>query len=64
MKLYDYFCQCTRKNGIVVGAVEKDMKGPLFPTIAVHSQNEEYARHQTFIPFDTSSAYTMCILTI
>ncbi|XP_022949103.1 ran-binding protein M homolog [Cucurbita moschata] len=29
------------KNGIVVGAVEKDMKGPLFPTIAVHSQNEE-----------------------
>ncbi|XP_022155235.1 ran-binding protein 10 [Momordica charantia] len=29
------------KNGIIVGAVEKDMKGPLFPTIAVHSQNEE-----------------------
>ncbi|KAG6643662.1 ran-binding protein M homolog isoform X2 [Carya illinoinensis] len=29
------------KNGAVVGAVYKDMKGPLFPTIAVHSQNEE-----------------------
>ncbi|KAF3445446.1 hypothetical protein FNV43_RR10622 [Rhamnella rubrinervis] len=29
------------KNGAVVGAVDKDMKGPLFPTIAVHSQNEE-----------------------
>jgi len=30
------------KNGQVVGPVSKDMKGPLFPTIAVHSQNEEY----------------------
>lgn len=30
------------KNGAVVGAVYKDVKGPLFPTIAVHSQNEEY----------------------
>ncbi|QHO56077.1 ran-binding protein M homolog [Arachis stenosperma] len=29
------------KNGQVVGTVYKDMKGPLFPTIAVHSQNEE-----------------------
>lgn len=29
------------KNGVVVGAVYKDVKGPLFPTIAVHSQNEE-----------------------
>ncbi|XP_048331530.1 ran-binding protein M homolog isoform X1 [Ziziphus jujuba] len=29
------------KNGAVVGKVNKDMKGPLFPTIAVHSQNEE-----------------------
>ncbi|CAN6543085.1 unnamed protein product [Malus baccata var. baccata] len=29
------------KNGAVVGTVPKDMKGPLFPTIAVHSQNEE-----------------------
>jgi len=29
------------KNGAVVGAVYKDVKGPLFPTIAVHSQNEE-----------------------
>ncbi|GAV87328.1 SPRY domain-containing protein/CLTH domain-containing protein [Cephalotus follicularis] len=29
------------KNGQIVGKVHKDMKGPLFPTIAVHSQNEE-----------------------
>ncbi|KAB2620512.1 ran-binding protein 10-like [Pyrus ussuriensis x Pyrus communis] len=32
------------KNGAVVGTLPKDMKdmkGPLFPTIAVHSQNEE-----------------------
>ncbi|KAF7824994.1 pentatricopeptide repeat-containing protein [Senna tora] len=32
---------CLSKNGQVVGTVYKDMKGPLFPTIAVHSQNEE-----------------------
>lgn len=40
-----------RKNGAVVGAVYKDMKGPLFPTIAVHSQNEEYvfSRQASFI---------------
>ena len=30
------------KNGQVVGSIYKDMKGPLFPTIVVHSQNEEY----------------------
>ncbi|CAK7344863.1 unnamed protein product [Dovyalis caffra] len=30
------------KNGELVGAVYKDMKGLLFPTVAVHSQNEEY----------------------
>ncbi|KAF9661594.1 hypothetical protein SADUNF_Sadunf19G0085000 [Salix dunnii] len=29
------------KNGDIVGAVYKNMKGPLFPTVAVHSQNEE-----------------------
>lgn len=29
------------KNGTIVGAVFKDVKGPLFPTVAVHSQNEE-----------------------
>ncbi|XP_027091706.2 ran-binding protein M homolog isoform X1 [Coffea eugenioides] len=29
------------KNGKVVGTVAKDVKGPLFPTVAVHSQNEE-----------------------
>uniref|UniRef100_A0A6N2MAI2 B30.2/SPRY domain-containing protein n=1 Tax=Salix viminalis TaxID=40686 RepID=A0A6N2MAI2_SALVM len=30
------------KNGAVVGAVYKDIKGLLLPTVAVHSQNEEY----------------------
>ncbi|GMP47851.1 hypothetical protein CsSME_00015415 [Camellia sinensis var. sinensis] len=30
------------KNGEVVGTVSNDVKGPLFPTIAVHSQYEEY----------------------
>lgn len=30
------------KNGHVVGTVYKDVKSQLFPTIAVHSQNEEY----------------------
>ncbi|CAJ2655369.1 unnamed protein product [Trifolium pratense] len=29
------------KNGQVVGSVYKDMQGPLYPTVAVHSQNEE-----------------------
>eukprot|EP00258_Populus_trichocarpa_P022723 XP_024438742.1 ran-binding protein M homolog [Populus trichocarpa] len=29
------------KNGALVRAVYKDMKGLLFPTVAVHSQNEE-----------------------
>lgn len=29
------------KNGTIVGTVFKDVKGPLFPTVAVHSQNEE-----------------------
>ncbi|XP_057974667.1 ran-binding protein M homolog [Malania oleifera] len=31
------------KNGVVVGTTFKDVKGPLFPTVAVHSQNEEVA---------------------
>lgn len=30
-------------NGTLVGTVSKYIKGPLFPTVAVHSQNEEYA---------------------
>eukprot|EP00268_Persea_americana_P025737 TRINITY_DN2508_c1_g1_i4.p1 TRINITY_DN2508_c1_g1~~TRINITY_DN2508_c1_g1_i4.p1 ORF type:complete len:457 (+),score=83.31 TRINITY_DN2508_c1_g1_i4:380-1750(+) len=29
------------KNGELVGAINKEVKGDLFPTIAVHSQNEE-----------------------
>ncbi|KAL0437929.1 UNVERIFIED_CONTAM: Ran-binding protein M [Sesamum latifolium] len=29
------------KNGVVVGSVYKDVKGPVIPTVAVHSQNEE-----------------------
>ncbi|URE41785.1 SPRY [Musa troglodytarum] len=31
------------KNAKLVGTVPKDIKGPLYPSIAVHSQNEEYA---------------------
>lgn len=30
-----------RKNGNIVGSFPKEIKGALFPTIAVHSQNEE-----------------------
>uniref|UniRef100_A0A2P2LW60 B30.2/SPRY domain-containing protein n=1 Tax=Rhizophora mucronata TaxID=61149 RepID=A0A2P2LW60_RHIMU len=29
------------KNGAIIGTICKDIKGPLFPTVAVHSQNEE-----------------------
>ncbi|GAB2271919.1 hypothetical protein Dimus_006747 [Dionaea muscipula] len=29
------------KNGVIIGAVCKDVKGPLFPTVSVHSPNEE-----------------------
>ncbi|KAM3227381.1 hypothetical protein ACQJBY_059276 [Aegilops geniculata] len=29
------------KNGSLIGAFPKDIKGPLYPTIAVHSQDEE-----------------------
>ncbi|XP_051139589.1 ran-binding protein M homolog [Andrographis paniculata] len=29
------------KNGAVVGSVIKDVRGPVYPTVAVHSQNEE-----------------------
>lgn len=36
------------KNGALVGRVCKDIKGPLFPTFAVHSQIEEYAYLQQF----------------
>lgn len=35
-------CADFSKNGAVVGGVYKEIKGPLFPTVAVHSQNEEY----------------------
>ena len=35
-------CADNSKNGAVVGAVYKDIKGLLLPTVAVHSQNEEY----------------------
>ncbi|KAH6759355.1 SPla/RYanodine receptor domain-containing protein [Perilla frutescens var. frutescens] len=29
------------KNGVLVGSVYKDVKGSVFPTVAVHSKNEE-----------------------
>ncbi|KAM1075133.1 hypothetical protein ACFX2H_019770 [Malus domestica] len=54
------------KNGAVVGTVPKDMKGPLFPTIAVHSQNEEV--HVNFgqqpFAFDLKARYTFHCLSI
>ena len=36
------------KNGQLVSSIYKDMKGTLFPTIAVHSQNEEYVHIHHF----------------
>ncbi|RXH92436.1 hypothetical protein DVH24_033332 [Malus domestica] len=55
------------KNGAVVGTVPKDIKGPLFPTIAVHSQNEEivrsyllhYGYEDTLNSFDMASKSTV-----
>lgn len=32
-----------RKNGKLVGNVRLDIKGPLYPLVALHSPNEEYA---------------------
>lgn len=40
--LYFAFHVYGRKNGAVVGTAYKELKVSLFPTIAVHSQNEEY----------------------
>ncbi|KAK3006090.1 hypothetical protein RJ639_016534 [Escallonia herrerae] len=42
------------KNGAVVGTVYKDVKGRLFPTIAVHSQNEEFklAKDDALVDFE------------
>lgn len=39
------------KNGKLVGTVYKDVKGPLFPTIAVHSKNEEVNVNFGKLPF-------------
>ncbi|PPD87054.1 hypothetical protein GOBAR_DD15998 [Gossypium barbadense] len=57
------------KNGVLVGTVckEKEMKGRLFPTIAVHSQNEElvcsyllhYGYEDTLSSFDLASKSTI-----
>ncbi|KAK2978549.1 hypothetical protein RJ640_009508 [Escallonia rubra] len=42
------------KNGAVVGTVYKDVKGRLFPTISVHSQNEEFklAKDDALVDFE------------
>ncbi|XP_050207950.1 ran-binding protein M homolog [Mercurialis annua] len=42
------------KNGVLVGAIHKDIKGPLFPTVAVHSLNEEIEVNfgQKYFAFD------------
>ncbi|RZC62677.1 hypothetical protein C5167_024420 [Papaver somniferum] len=42
------------KNGELIGTVYKDVKGPLYPTIAVHSQNEEYACFPLLIDLSSS----------
>lgn len=42
--LFSFVFSFNRKNKAVVGTVYKDMKGPLFPTVSVHSQNEEYVK--------------------
>ncbi|KAM7515252.1 hypothetical protein LguiA_004835 [Lonicera macranthoides] len=44
------------KNGAVVGTVYKDVKGRLFPTVAVHSQNEESHRYgvQDFVLYEVA----------
>ncbi|MFQ6625600.1 hypothetical protein Gotur_004567 [Gossypium turneri] len=60
---YDFVCSYVdaSKNGAIVGTVskEKEMKGHLFPTIAVHSQNEEV--HVNFgqkkFAFDVKASY-------
>ncbi|KAB1204808.1 hypothetical protein CJ030_MR8G002620 [Morella rubra] len=45
------------KNGALVGTVYKDIKGPLFPTIAVHSQNEEWHSYALYV---FAYAYNLC----
>ncbi|MBA0692066.1 hypothetical protein Goari_009655, partial [Gossypium aridum] len=60
---HDFVCSYVdaSKNGAIVGTVskEKEMKGHLFPTIAVHSQNEEV--HVNFgqkkFAFDVKASY-------
>ncbi|KAF9670613.1 hypothetical protein SADUNF_Sadunf13G0087100 [Salix dunnii] len=55
------------KNGAVVGAVYKDIKGLLLPTVALHSQNEELVRsyllhngyEETLKAFDVASKNTI-----
>lgn len=45
-------CACLligSKNGKLIGTVPKDVKCPLFPTVAVHSQNEEYGLFKSFV---------------
>ncbi|URE41787.1 SPRY [Musa troglodytarum] len=54
------------KNAKLVGTVPKDIKGPLYPSIAVHSQNEEivrsyllhYGYQDTLKSFDLASENT------
>ncbi|KAK4483880.1 hypothetical protein RD792_011089 [Penstemon davidsonii] len=50
------------KNGAVVGSVYKDIKGPLFPTVSVHSQHEEVTvnfEKQSFV-FDLDAYEAEC----
>ena len=41
-------------NGTLVGTVSKYIKGPLFPTVAVHSRNEEYCFY-SLLCFDSAA---------
>ena len=60
MILYAYYVDAS-KNGAIVGTVckEKEMKGRLFPTIAVHSQNEEYVSPSVLCIYMNSLIYML-----
>ncbi|KAL3830314.1 hypothetical protein ACJIZ3_019116 [Penstemon smallii] len=50
------------KNSAVIGSVYKDIKGPLFPTVSVHSQHEEVTVNfgkQSFV-FDLEAYEAEC----
>lgn len=50
------------KNGTLVGKVPKDIRGHLFPTVAVHSQNEEYVLTFSLMVNTNAIMYLLCWL--